>query len=200
MSGELNADPFALARQTGFDEGYSMAQAERETAVEAERHRVRVALMGAAASAAQTRVEAVASITSEVVELALELTEVLVQRELRQSDAGVEAVKRALRLAPTGDDLVVRLHPDDAIEIDQVEMLAPGVSVKVIADPAIERGGCVLEVGPCHIDTQVGPALGGAGAVIAAEADAPAEDQSSVAHVLCGRGCAPRLHRNGPVA
>jgi flagellar assembly protein FliH len=39
-------------------------------------------------------------------------------------------------------------------------------SVKVVHDPAIEIGGCVVEAGPCRIDAQVGPAMERARALI----------------------------------
>jgi flagellar assembly protein FliH len=164
-------DPFEAARHTGYEEGYLAARAETETAAEsaaeADRRRVRSALADAAVTVARTRVDAVATVTAEVVELALELAQVFLQRELTLNDlVDLDAVARALGLAPTGEDLVVRLHPEHGIEVAQIEALAPGVTVKVIQDPAIERGGCVLEVGPCRIDTQIGPAIGRARALI----------------------------------
>jgi flagellar assembly protein FliH len=166
-------DPFESARQTGYEEGYLAARTESQTAsasaTETDRRRVRSALADAAAAVATTRVEAVTTLTTEVVELALELAQAFLQRELTLSDSiDVEAVARALGLAPAGEDLVVRLHPDHAVEVAHIEALAPGVSVKVIEDMAIERGGCVLEVGPCRIDTQIGPAIERARAVLAA--------------------------------
>jgi flagellar biosynthesis/type III secretory pathway protein FliH len=168
-------DPFEASRQTGYDEGYQAARAELEaasaSATEADRRRVRSALADAAAAVAQTRVAAVTTLTTEVVELALELAQVYLQRELTLRDSvDVDAVARALNLAPAGEDLVVRLHPDHAAELADIEALAPGVTVKLIEDMAIERGACVLEVGPCRIDTQAGPAIERARAVLAATA------------------------------
>jgi flagellar assembly protein FliH len=168
-------DPFEASRQTGYDEGYLAARTELEaasaSATEADRRRVRSALADAAAAVGRTRIEAVATLTTDAVNLALELAEVFLQRELTLNDSvDVEAVARALSLAPVGEDLVVRLHPDHAVEVAEIEALAPGVTVKVIEDMGIERGGCVLEVGPCRIDTQVGPAIERARAVLAATA------------------------------
>ena len=164
-------DPFEATRQAGYEAGYLAARAELEavsaSASEVDRRRVRAALADSAAAVAKTRVEAVTTLTTEVVDLALDLVQVFLQRELTLSDSiDIEAVVRGLALAPTGEDLVVRLHPDHAIEVAQIEALAPGVTVKVIEDRAIERGGCVLEVGPCRIDTQVGPAIERARAIL----------------------------------
>ena len=164
--------PFEDARQTGYQEGYLAAQEESKAAldssVEADRRRLCTALADAALVVSGTRVEAVATVTDEIVELALELAGVFLQRELTLSASlDAEALGRALALAPTDEDLTVRLHPDHTMEITQIEALAPGVAVKVIADPAIERGGCVLEVGPCRIDAQIKSALERAKALIA---------------------------------
>jgi flagellar assembly protein FliH len=168
-------DPFEASRQAGYDEGYRAARTELEaanaSATEADRRRVRSALAAAAAAVARTRVEAVGTLTNDAVSLAVELAQLFLQRELTLSDSvDVEAVARALSLAPAGEDLVVRLHPDHAVELAEIEALAPGVTVKMIEDLAIERGGCVLEVGPCRIDAQVGPAMERARAVLAATA------------------------------
>jgi len=175
------ADPFETARHVGYEEGYRAARAETdavtESAVEADRRRVRTALADAAVAVGRTRTEAVATVTAEVVELALELAQALLERELTLSDSvDLDAVARALRLAPTGEDLVVRLHPDHGVDIADIAALAPGATVKVIEDPKIERGGCVLEVGPCRIDTQIEPAIKRARALIAAK---PTEENPS---------------------
>jgi flagellar assembly protein FliH len=171
----LRIDPFEAARHSGFQEGYLAARAEADTEVDGDRHRVRSALAAAATSVAATRVEAVAAVTAEVVALAIDLAEAFLQRELTLGDSvDIAAVSRALHLAPGGEDLVVRLHPDHANESAEIDALAPGVTIKVIEDPSIEHGGCVLEAGPCRIDTQVGPAMARARALIAGSA--PIED------------------------
>ena len=37
--------------------------------------------------------------------------------------------------------------------------LVVDANVKVVSDPSVEIGGCVVDAGPCRIDAQVGPAL-----------------------------------------
>jgi flagellar assembly protein FliH len=49
---------------------------------------------------------------------------------------------------------VARLHPSDAAVLAEAE-----AGVTIIADPAVEPGGCILEVGESRIDAQLGPAL-----------------------------------------
>jgi flagellar assembly protein FliH len=75
-------------------------------------------------------------------------------------------VKRAVALVPEGEDLVVRLHPDDVITADDLQVLVAEASVKVVHDSEVEIGGCVVEAGPCRIDAQIGPAMARARALI----------------------------------
>jgi flagellar assembly protein FliH len=47
------------------------------------------------------------------------------------------------------------MHPDDVAHLAD----RPEPRVTLVGDPAIERGGCVLEAGPTIIDAQLGSAL-----------------------------------------
>jgi flagellar assembly protein FliH len=60
---------------------------------------------------------------------------------------------------PERGEVVVRVHPDDAAaaaDADVPELSARGI--RIVADPSIEPGGCVLDVGDCRIDAQLGAA------------------------------------------
>ena len=65
-----------------------------------------------------------------------------------------EGAFRALALAPAGD-AVVRLHPDDIATAggDFARDLT------ILADPTVEPGGCIVEIGACTIDAQISTAL-----------------------------------------
>jgi flagellar assembly protein FliH len=65
-----------------------------------------------------------------------------------------------LSLVPARGEVIARLHPDDLTTVVEHGVGLPGREVALVADPAVERGGAVVEVGPCRIDAQVGPALG----------------------------------------
>jgi flagellar assembly protein FliH len=165
------ADPFAAARAAGFQEGFEAGLADAaagdEASLAARAARLSEALMAAAAEVRSQRAEAVAQAEHEAVELAFELAETLLGREISLSPSlSIEAVKRAVALVPKGEDLVVRLHPDDAISADQLRALVADASVRVVHDPEVEAGACVVEAGPCRIDAQVGPALERARALI----------------------------------
>jgi flagellar assembly protein FliH len=118
---------------------------------------------------------------------AVDLASAIIGRELQISASpGADALARALALVPAGSMAVARLHPADAAVLAEAEAgattgvagsgAAGGIgevaggylaargsstpaSVTIIADPAVEPGGCILEVGESRIDAQLGPAL-----------------------------------------
>jgi flagellar assembly protein FliH len=111
---------------------------------------------------------------------AVDLASAIIGRELQISASpGADALARALALVPAGSMAVARLHPADAAVLAEAEAGATtGVAgsgaaggylaargsgtpagVTIIADPAVEPGGCILEVGESRIDAQLGPAL-----------------------------------------
>jgi flagellar assembly protein FliH len=162
------ADP-ALARaeeRRGYDEGFRAGRAEGLAAGRA----------GAAAEIAgvTARLEALARSLAEAAEdlrrrqaleltgledalarTALDLAAAVVGRELQLSATpGADALARALALVPAGSVAVARLHPDDVASVGDVP-----AALTMIPDPAIEPGGCILEVGDSRIDAQLGPAL-----------------------------------------
>src|SRR5437773_1636371 len=86
---------------------------------------------------------------------AVDLAAAVVGRELQLSASpGSDALARALALVPAGCAAVARLHPDDVASVGDLSG-----AVTVIADPAVEPGGCILEVGDSRIDAQLGSAL-----------------------------------------
>jgi len=158
------ADPFASARASGYQEGFAAGLADAatgdEAALAARASRLSDALIASAASARSHRAEAVALAEQEAVELAFELAEALLGREISLNPSlSLEAVKRAVALVPQGEDLVVRLHPGDVITPEELQALVADTSVKVVHDPDVEIGGCVVEAGPCRIDAQIGSAM-----------------------------------------
>jgi flagellar assembly protein FliH len=92
------------------------------------------------------------------VELAFALTKALLARELELSRSpGEEAVTRAIGESPSGSQLIVRLNPSD-IETIGDEKVA-GEATKIVADPSIGPGGCVLEVGTTVVDARIETAI-----------------------------------------
>jgi flagellar assembly protein FliH len=99
-------------------------------------------------------------VESAVARMAVEIAEVLLGRHLELGSwQALDAVQRALALAPRQSAVVVRLHPDSALVLPDLSDAMPGGSVTIVADPSIEPGGCVVEAGNRTIDAQLGPAL-----------------------------------------
>ena len=171
----LSADELALeelrdeARRMGRGEGLAIARAEVDAAIAAQEtigRRLLAAaqlLEDAAADLRRRDAANLAALESEAVRFSAALAEEIVGAELRAVDAPVlAAVERCIGLVPDRGDLVVRVHPDDAATIEQTltaSRHAATRAVLTIADPAVEPGGCVVEVGACRVDGQLGGAL-----------------------------------------
>jgi flagellar assembly protein FliH len=161
-------DPAAARAQVqqGYDDGYQAGVAEGLAAGRA----AAATEMGAAIARAEALCRSLAEAAEDLrrrqaLELkgledtlaraAFDLATAVVGRELQLSSSpGDDALARALALVPAGCIATARLHPDDVRSLQAVTD-----PVTVIADPAVEAGGCILEVGDSRIDAQLGPAL-----------------------------------------
>jgi flagellar assembly protein FliH len=91
---------------------------------------------------------------------AVDLASAIIGRELEVSASpGADALARALALVPAGSTAVARLHPSDAASLGEAPLGGTPGALTLIPDPAVEPGGCILEVGDSRIDAQLGPAL-----------------------------------------
>jgi flagellar assembly protein FliH len=141
------------------------ARDEQLRVLEAERRRV-LAEHGSAASALGAAVqrceeltrELRAELTEQAVELALQIAEAVVGRELAlATDPGADALRRALGSLPVDVPLVVRLHPDDLAVLDGD--LLEGRPATVVADPRLARGDAVVETEDGWVDADVAGAF-----------------------------------------
>lgn len=157
----------AEAGRVGYEDGFAAGQAAGMAAGSAQTAAA-VARLESALNAAETAAVAlaqreaagVAEVEQHIATMALAIAEAILGRELSAVDAPARsALVRALQLAPKRVDVVARVHPEDADSIGDISTLAADRAVTVIADPAVERGGCVVAAGPCSIDAQIGPAL-----------------------------------------
>jgi flagellar assembly protein FliH len=157
------AESEAAVRQ-GYDDGYADGLAR--AAEVAEQMRKEEAQQAAAALAALGRAidvaeEAATQMRAEIQtaapKLAFALLEVLLGRELALSaDPGQEAISKVLALDEGMQPATVRLHPDDVARLGAVAL---GRVVTIVADPLVESGGALVEIGRTTLDGQLGPAL-----------------------------------------
>lgn len=167
------ADGYAAGLATAAAEAAVVAaeQAQALAAAEAVREqqlRAAVDVLATAAQALQAR-EAVAlhEIEDVVVGLALDIARAVLDRELEVcAQPGREALARALVLAPEGAAVRARLHPEDVAALGDCGDLVAGRAVTVVADHAVERGGCIADAAGRQIDAQLGPALARVAAVL----------------------------------
>lgn len=163
----------ARLRDEGFRAGYEVGL--RSGAAEAERvageHRRAVDGLATAIAAIERAAGvlegqdavSLADVERDAVALAVALATELVGRELSVTEQPVvDALRRAMRLVPDRGVPRIRIHPDDEAAV-RAELEAATVhrptGADVVADPTVERGGCVVDVDACRIDAQIGPAI-----------------------------------------
>lgn len=155
------------AARVGYEDGFAAgrreatAQAERRAAdAAAALDAALAALDGAMAQLQARQTVAVADVEQEIVATALQIAEAVLGREVQAADdPGRDALVRALALAPQRVAAVARLHPEDAQTLGAIDDITAERDLTIVPDAAVERGGCILDVGACRIDAQVGPAL-----------------------------------------
>ena len=148
--------------ETGYEAGYAegLSAGRAAAAAEGAAALARLATLGGALAEAAEELRRrqgleLAGLEDRLAQTAFDLAAAVVGRELAVSAApGADALARALALVPAGSVAVARLHPGDVDSLGDVP-----AAVSVIADPAVEPGGCILEVGDSRIDAQLGSAL-----------------------------------------
>jgi flagellar assembly protein FliH len=156
--GRAAAEATRRGFRDGHDAGYKAGHREGARAGREETRAATAALHAAARDVHQRAAADLDEAARTIAAAALELAESIVGRHLETAaDPGAEALARALALAPSGP-LTARLHPDDIAILD-TSLLPDDGRVALVADSAVERGGCVVEGGATVIDAQIGPAL-----------------------------------------
>ena len=167
LSGDPGSDTMTTKYEAGFDAGYAAGQAAAQAEAEeaACQSRVRMertleALDRAIGTAGRALVDRQDQLEHSLTDFAFELVETLFGRELQLSaDPGRDAVERALAIDDTGLPATVRLHPDDVDALGDVAALGGSRVVRVIADPSVEPGGALVDIGEATIDSQLSQAL-----------------------------------------
>jgi flagellar assembly protein FliH len=172
------------ATQQGYADGFARGEAEGRAAGEARAMQEFTELLEPAlraleaARAELARRDAVRAeeLEGDLLRLAVDVAEAVLGRELEATPgAALDAVRRALQLAPARGAIAVHLHPADVQVVDAAPSLAPGRTVELVADAGVARGDAVLRVGACTIDAQVAPALDRVRAALALDAAPGAE-------------------------
>ncbi len=95
----------------------------------------------------------------EIARLSVEIARKILARQVQNGDYEIESiVKQALSNAPTRQDVVVHLNPEDLIlcqKAQQDESNDALAGIKLIADPNIGRAECLLETSKGIIESLI---------------------------------------------
>jgi flagellar assembly protein FliH len=164
----VEVDPAVAAaeQQRGYDDGFRAGMAEglaagrAALAAESAAHLARLeavvrSLDEAAADLRRRQALELAGLEDTLARTAVDLASAIIGRELAVAESpGADALARAMALVPAGATTLARLNPADAALVTE-----PPSGVTILPDPAVEPGGCILEVGDSRIDAQLGSAL-----------------------------------------
>jgi len=123
------------------------------------------ALNAASARANTLRQPTIAESDAALAAAALELAEAILGHELADGEASAKAaIARALAVAGNDEILVVRMNAED---LEVLETTPPALeSVRLVADPELERGDAMIETAAGTIDARLKSSLDRARAIL----------------------------------
>ena len=142
------------ARERGFREGFEEGRrlADEETTA-------RLAQLASSIERLVTlRSETIREAEQDLLRLAVRIAEAVVRARVEtDSEMVVRALRDAIAEVPAAETLTVRCHPEDeAVLAGWLGRSGQGPSaVTLRPDPALSRGGCVVESGAGQIDVRV---------------------------------------------
>ncbi|MGQ9512516.1 FliH/SctL family protein [Thermodesulfitimonas sp.] len=142
------------AYREGFEAGFRDGVARGEESARGILEQARAVLAAAEAE----RTATIDRLEKEIIELAQEMAKRIVAAELKTNQEVVLAIiKEALTLVRDRPQVLVLVHPDDLAICQQArpqfEALLPDKAVlRILPDPAVERGGCVIDTGEGVVD------------------------------------------------
>lgn len=145
------------AYHKGWQEGYTEAALKAEKECEERLLEAR----NTVDKAREERCQIIAGSEEEIIQLSMAVARKIIDHELAASpEIVVEMVKRAIQKATDREELTVRVNPeglDATINArDDISQSVKGIrKLKVLADPAIAPGGCVVESPNGTVDARV---------------------------------------------
>jgi flagellar assembly protein FliH len=153
--------------RTGYDAGFAAGQAaaraesaQREQDGRAQLEAILSTLSRTVESARQASEEHRAEFERSIPQFVFDVLAALVGVESAlAADPGRQAIVRALSLDDSSAPAVIRLHPDDVATLGGLADLESQRTLTVVADPTVESGGAVVDIGETTIDSQLSAAL-----------------------------------------
>jgi flagellar assembly protein FliH len=169
LAGDAGPGAAEAEHDAGYAAGYAAGQdaARAEAVSEAGLAHARLEqALGALGQASRAAVLACAErrdqLEHSVTAFAFELVETLVGRELALSThPGRDAVARALAVDRSDAPATVRIHPDDAGALSDLDAdaLTGTRELHIVVDASVEPGGALVEIGEATIDSQISAAV-----------------------------------------
>lgn len=148
--------------QAGYRDGLAQGRAEALQAARGELAALGTALEGAVRRLGELEAAWRDGAAEAVVDLAVAVAERIVGEAAARPEVVRRAVRAALAALPAPEPAVVRLHPDchAAFQAWREELRATAgleaiPSLRLVADAAVEPGGCVVETPGCLVDATV---------------------------------------------
>ena len=154
---------WAEGYEAGVEEGMSIGRALTSEEEAAHDRRVRVlceamALAADHAIAEQRRI--VEATRDSLIRAAFDLTEALIDRDLRDRPrSGEEALRAAMSLAPEHLSCTARLNPNDLEQLTNIEGSFSHRDLTLVADHSIPAGDCVVDLPAGQIEFRLVDAL-----------------------------------------
>lgn len=152
-------------QQQGYEAGLSQGRNEGEAAVRQEMQNTIKETAQKAASLMQTvekdRVQSIVAAERKIVQLALEVAQHILQREIQENPTVILPIVRAALTQVTNQEQVqVRVHPDDFAFVHAAlpeleKLFQNGQAVQVLPDATVTRGGCILDTPYGMLDAQI---------------------------------------------
>lgn len=139
------------------EQATAAAQAQAEAEMTAELEALRAQLAETLDEFANLREQVATHAEREMVQLAIEIAKKIVRREVTVDREIVISLARvALSRLHTRALANVHLHPDDyQFALAHRERLSTSGTIKLIEDPAIGRGGCLIETDHGDVDARI---------------------------------------------
>jgi len=95
----------------------------------------------------------------EIAKLSVEIARKILVQKVREGDYEIEAiVKEAIGNAPTRQDMVVHLNPEDLVQCQQAlqkDEASDLTGIEFVSDPGINRAECRLETGKGIVESMI---------------------------------------------
>lgn len=142
---EARKEGYRTGWERGHAEGYRAGLAEAEAKWQQRLEEMNAHLQ----EALRLKQAMLAEAETEIIQLCIEIVRKIVGQMVRQQDETVrQMIQQALRETQAQGRVRVHVHPADLANVEtiyrELSFLMPGVALEILADPGVQRPGCVI--------------------------------------------------------